>query len=418
VPKWDLAQSDSQQDEIAYIAKQVFETLQQESGGSGGGSAGTAQSLASSFGKSGAVTLEEFEAAALAQFNFEFAKVGGDQVASFDKLDASLQKIVRDNWANADKSRKELAEKQADRDKETAETRKKLKEAEEKKADEAEQKLGQGAGVQWTPKDGFGPLKQETEKAETEDEGAGTTTALTGGPGTTSTGTAVVGLPPMPKRPKSAEEVERELRRKRLGKLTAVQAAELEPMPDVNGASTEEEYVTYVLGVINSQRAMQGMKTIRLQELPPGQVEEFKRDFVTQRQKLRQQKLDAAARKDRVDAETRRIQNEARLSRGLPTLEQDEEAEDREAVEKARQAEDDYQKQLAVWEATQAQQAGKGALAPGQTTGALTAPSAHDFFAAEHLEELTRRIYPRIRTRLHKELLVDRERAGSLTNFR
>jgi hypothetical protein len=414
VPNWQLASSESQQDEIAYIAKQVFETLQQDGGG---GSGSTASSLAASFGKSGATTLDEFKADALAQFNFEMAKVGGKHIDTFDQLDKALQDMVTENFAKADEARKQLATKQAERDKES---RKLKKDAEEKKADEAEKKQG---GEEWnrgvgfstvTPGDGKGEKPDASGKDEDEDEDKDESGSKPTSGAKVGTVALTPGMLPKPTPPKSAAEVERAVRRKRLGKLTAVQAAELEPMPDVNGASNEEEYLAYVVGVINSERARQGMRTITVAELPAGRADEFKRDFVAQQKKLRQQKLEAAAKRDRIDAETRRIQNEARIALELPTLEEDEAAEDREAVENARKAEQQYQQELAAW---QAQQAGKGAGAPQQTPGSLVAPSAHDFFAAEHLEELTRRIYPRIRTRLHKELLVDRERAGSLTNF-
>ena len=58
-----------------------------------------------------------------------------------------------------------------------------------------------------------------------------------------------------------------------------------------------------------------------------------------------------------------------------------------------------------------------GSGGPGDST---IGPGGHEHLDLDHLDldELTDRIYGRMRRRLRMELLVDRERAGLLTDFR
>ena len=60
-----------------------------------------------------------------------------------------------------------------------------------------------------------------------------------------------------------------------------------------------------------------------------------------------------------------------------------------------------------------------GANGHHTTTGNVT-PAGHDELSLEgvNLTDLTDRIYDRLRSRLRTELLIDRERAGLLTDFR
>jgi hypothetical protein len=64
--------------------------------------------------------------------------------------------------------------------------------------------------------------------------------------------------------------------------------------------------------------------------------------------------------------------------------------------------------------------AGIHAIGPGQAGQATASPTGHEHLDLDHLDldELSDRLYNRLRRRLRTELLVDRERAGLLTDFR
>jgi hypothetical protein len=64
--------------------------------------------------------------------------------------------------------------------------------------------------------------------------------------------------------------------------------------------------------------------------------------------------------------------------------------------------------------------AGTYPIGPGQAGQATAGPTGHEHLDLDHLDldELSDRLYMRLRRRLRTELLVDRERAGLLTDFR
>jgi hypothetical protein len=55
---------------------------------------------------------------------------------------------------------------------------------------------------------------------------------------------------------------------------------------------------------------------------------------------------------------------------------------------------------------------------PSSSSGAAGASDATSADAGDDFEELSRRIYERVRLRLRRELLLDRERGGYLTDSR
>jgi hypothetical protein len=58
------------------------------------------------------------------------------------------------------------------------------------------------------------------------------------------------------------------------------------------------------------------------------------------------------------------------------------------------------------------------AFTPSTTTPAATAAPPAEEAAPIDLDDLARRVYGQVRTQLRSELLIDRERAGLLTDFR
>jgi hypothetical protein len=125
----------------------------------------------------------------------------------------------------------------------------------------------------------------------------------------------------------------------------------------------------------------------------PAERAQLQQSFAVAQGNAQRKSLEEAARKDRQIAREKEARDAKRATLGLPS-------------------EDD--------EATGAAQteAAKGGSAVGATAQQIVAPAAHDPFAADHLEQLADRIYDRLRRKLRTELIVDRERAGLLTDFR
>ena len=378
-----------------------------EHGGLGSGGGGAAGSKADTIGQTGATTEQDYKNIVLDQVNKERAIQGLPVLTS---LTADYDTWAHNEWVRVDNLKKEKAqhEKAAQEAVETeTEAKKKLHLAKqatdteaEKKAetvDQAVKKANELKDIAWTPKGGFQKSDGSSAKAQVAAALAAFAASDDGSHEEDVAATATAGIEI--KKPGTAPTDPL------AGvKLSAVEQWEIKrdtnqfkiDVGDAKGMQTPEDFIAYVLNRTNRERAERSLPPIN--RLPGDYETQLSQQFAV---------IMAAA----LAAEQKKAEEADRVAAAIELKKQ---AHLAKAQEQAHEAERSAQA-VAVEPTTITAPAQAGTETAASAAQAAVLPHELD---STHLEELTQRIYDRLRSRLRTELLVDRERAGLLTDFR
>jgi hypothetical protein len=335
-------------------------------GGSGGGLGGGAAALAQTgVGTDRAHTIEEFEANILAQYNVQRQLRGMSPV---DRLDDAQKSIAEAEFNRAENERKRALKRDED-EKVAVATRK-------EKADETAKSLG---GLAWTAEGGFqkGGAETASDKpdAEPKDSSDKIVPPSVLDSGKAGGGKAKKELPPA---------------------AWAVDLLDPSPPATSFNVRSKEEFESATLTQYNINRQLRGEDPVS--GFTQGQRAQVWAQFEAAQGVELRTKREAAEKKDadRRDREAKaRDEAATNVATSAALLSQDDDDDEGEVTTPRTRS------------------------AASRSTATASAVAAHDDYSENgHLDELTDRIYDRLRRKLRTELIVDRERAGLLTDFR
>ena len=374
-------------------------------GGSGGGSGGP---KADTIGGTGATSETQFKNMMLDSVNKERAMQGLPVLTS---LTADYDAWASREWDRVDKLKKakEVQDKATKDAVETeTEAKKKLHLAKteadteaEKKAetvDKAVKKANELKDISWTPTGGFQKSDGSHAKAQVAAALAAFAASDDGSheedvAATTSAGIEIT-------KPAGKGETDPLAN----VKLSAVEKWEIKrdtnqfkiSMGDAKDMQTPADFVAFALARTNRERAERSLPPIA--QLPAEFEAQLTQQFTT---------IYAAA----MIAEEKKAIEEDRIAEATEKKKQE-----HLALAQAKAAEMEKATAVAAVEPTTVAAPTQAGAEPA-AAATHTAVLPHELDST-HLEELTQRIYDRLRSRLRTELLVDRERAGLLTDFR
>jgi Domain of unknown function (DUF4157) len=414
-PAWE--ETSKEVETIKAWAQKVIQEAQAAGGvgGAGGGGLSTFANLnEANIGGTGAKNEADFKKIMLEQVNKERGMQG---LPALTSLTAEYDAWAHNEYLKAEADRKRALDHEQAL-KSTVATEKELQdqalEAKKKattQAEEADRLVDQAAkkgeelkGITWTPDGGFKRTDGSDAKGQVAAALAGLLAAEEGSP-EHAAAAATAGRIEITKAHGGGAEKDPTAD----VHLTAVEKWEIKrdnklfkiDIGEAKGINTAADYIAFALARTNRERAERSLPAI--DRLPDAFERELEQQFTSIWNVAVADELKKAKDLD-LDTQSQATALAAKKQTALAKAKQDEEEG------KAKQA-------VVAEGPTPIIAAAPTAPAESAGPAAQTAVLPHELDSA-HLEELTQRIYDRLRSRLRTELLIDRERAGLLTDFR
>jgi hypothetical protein len=401
---YSFVTTEANRDEVEYLAQKVIREAMEAgvlgAGGGGGGSfSGNNQDF--SVGKIEALDEEDYAAAILAAYNTELAKMGlppQSQLTDAQRTAADAQFHTANLAREAEKERKKKFD----------EMRAKRKEAESKLTDTADKVKEQhwekgmpgvqdGAGPEGT-KEGLKDLGSALHKVSEAQEGSAEEgVALEGA--TTEAGKVDQALEQA--KSKTAAKTP-EIEKKKQAHVWAMSKLEDDPVVTKDDIRSWDDFYDAALNTYNTQRTLMGLTAVAGFE--GAQLTALQAQYDSAFVAAMQKQVKDKKKEDDKYIRDKRAQREANLKAGI-AVEDDIDGEPPSAPD---------------WAEHPVSPRTRPSPRTITTTQALDAEhhAEKQHSLIDDLDEVTDRIYDRIRRKLRSELIIDRERAGLLTDFR